>query len=626
VLATGSLLGDYRVEAVLGRGGMGVVYRATQVSLGRSVALKVIATTLAEQPGFKERFERESRLAASLDHPNIIPVYAAGEHDGVVYIAMRHVEGVDLRELIAAEGRLDPGRAARIVAQVAWALEAAHARGLVHRDVKPANVLVTLGGDVEHVYLTDFGVTKRSASESRLTAAGEWVGTVDYVSPEQLRGDAVDARADVYALGCVLYEALTGRVPFPRDNELAKLWGHMSDRPTSPGKVVADVPRRLAAVAERAMAKAPRARFATAGDFGRAALAAVPSAARALGSASGKGRRWQAAALEPRNAFLLAGVALVAFLAVGAALLARDGGMSGQDARARPALAASAAGRPAGAPAKVGDSPHGIAVGAGAVWVANTGDGTVSTLDLASGRVRGRPIAVGEDPTAIAVGAGGVWVVNHGDGTVTHLDPHTRRALGAPIPVGKGPVDVAVDSGAVWVSGGRERVVRIDPRAGRPLGPPVGVKAQGPLAFGAGRLWAADRRDGTVQSIDVPSGLVLDTPIEVDGDPADLTMGANELWVTVAGEHVVKRVDLRSGKAGGAVHVGGRPEYLARQGNALWVTDAEGDSVSRIDMRSGRLVGGPIRVGEEPGGVAVGAGAVWVTSATADTVTRIVPR
>src|SRR5215210_1757843 len=191
---------------------------------------------------------------------------------------MRYVEGDDLRDIIAAEGRLDPGRAARILAQVAWALDAAHARGLVHRDVKPANVLVTRGGELEHAYLTDFGLTKRSTSESRLTAAGEWVGTVDYVAPEQLRGDAVDARADIYALGCVLYEALTGRVPFPRDNELAKLWGHMSDRPTSPGKVVPDVPRRLAEVAERAMAKAPKARFPTAGEFGRAALAAAPTA------------------------------------------------------------------------------------------------------------------------------------------------------------------------------------------------------------------------------------------------------------------------------------------------------------------------------------------------------------
>ncbi len=231
VLSTGSVLGDFRVEDEVGRGGMGVVYRAVQISLGRPVALKVIAGTLADNIAFRDRFVRESRLTASLDHPNVIPVFAAGEAAGVLYIAMRFVEGTDLRSLIAAEERLDPLRAAGVMAQVASALEAAHERGLVHRDVKPANVLVAARGGGEHVYLTDFGLTKRSASESGLTSAGEWVGTLDYVAPEQLRGDPVDGRADVYALGCVLYETLTGQVPFPREDDVAKLWAHISDTP-----------------------------------------------------------------------------------------------------------------------------------------------------------------------------------------------------------------------------------------------------------------------------------------------------------------------------------------------------------------------------------------------------------
>src|ERR687895_1723388 len=214
----------YRIDRRIGRGGMGVVYLATDLRLERSVALKVLAEDLARQPGFQRRFVGESKLAASLDHPNVIPIYAAGEHQGVLYIAMRFVPGQDLRTLLREEGRLEPERAARIVAQVASALDAAHTHGLVHRDVKPANVLVTGAGEDEHAYLTDFGLTKRSVSESGLTEGGQWVGTVDYVAPEQLKGDAVDGRADVYALGCVLYEALTGEAPFQRENELAKLW------------------------------------------------------------------------------------------------------------------------------------------------------------------------------------------------------------------------------------------------------------------------------------------------------------------------------------------------------------------------------------------------------------------
>jgi predicted ATPase len=274
-LTAGTALGPYRVEAVLARGGMGVVYRATEVALGRPVALKVINPALAALPGFSERFKRESRFAASVDHPHIVPVYAAGECDGVVYIAMRLVEGTDLRSLIASHGPLDPARAADIVAYVASALDAAHARGFVHRDVKPANVLIAERASGEHVYLTDFGLSKRTGSVSALTASGHWVGTVDYVAPEQIRGDPVGKEADVYGLGCVLYEALTGEVPFPRENDLATLWAHASSAPPSASEAGPDVPSGLSTVAQRAMAKQPEDRYATAGELGAAAVAAA---------------------------------------------------------------------------------------------------------------------------------------------------------------------------------------------------------------------------------------------------------------------------------------------------------------------------------------------------------------
>jgi non-specific serine/threonine protein kinase len=274
-LEPGSVFADYRVEALVGRGGMGVVHRAVEIGLGRPVALKVIAPELAASKTFQERFEREARAAASLDHPNVVPVYAAGEHDGLLFIAMRYVEGVDLRSLLADGRGLEPARAARLVAQLGGALEAAHELGLVHRDVKPANVLVSGSGDAEHAYLTDFGVANRQASNPALTGEGEWVGTLDYVAPEQLRGETVDGRADIYALGCLLYETLTGQVPFPRENDLAKLWAHVSDPAPSALEVAPEAPAALADVAERAMAKAADDRFETAGAMARAALAAV---------------------------------------------------------------------------------------------------------------------------------------------------------------------------------------------------------------------------------------------------------------------------------------------------------------------------------------------------------------
>ena len=289
-LGTGSSLGPYRIEGVLSHGGMGIVYRATEVALGRPVALKVIHPAIAWQHGFSERFERESRFAASVDHPHIVPVYAAGEYEGVLFIAMRLVEGTDLRSLIAAEGALSPARAADIVAQVASALDAAHTRGIVHRDIKPANVLLEKQGDADHAYLTDFGVTKRAGSVTGITGAGGWVGTVDYVAPEQIRGEAADVPADVYGLGCMLYEALTGKVPFPRVNELAKLWAHASNPPPSASDAVVEVPPALAAVAQRAMAKRPDERYTTAGELGAAAVAAARGGAPPAVSLHAAGR------------------------------------------------------------------------------------------------------------------------------------------------------------------------------------------------------------------------------------------------------------------------------------------------------------------------------------------------
>ncbi|HWK27977.1 MAG TPA: serine/threonine-protein kinase, partial [Solirubrobacter sp.] len=265
----GAHIAGCRIEAVAGRGGMGIVYRATQLSLGRPVALKLIAPELAADASFRERFQRESRMAAAIDHPNVIPVYEAGEEDGRLYLVMRWVAGTDLHRLLRESGRLDPLRAAAIVGQVAGALDAAHAAGLIHRDVKPANVL--LSGD--HAYLADFGLT-RSAGTDTLTTAGHFLGTVDFMAPEQFHPGPQDARVDVYALGCVLFAALTGRPPFPRETVPATMLAHLHDAPPRPSQV-RGVPHGFDRVLARALAKDPADRYPSAGDFGRAALAAA---------------------------------------------------------------------------------------------------------------------------------------------------------------------------------------------------------------------------------------------------------------------------------------------------------------------------------------------------------------
>jgi serine/threonine-protein kinase len=288
-LALDSTFAGCRIEAVAGRGGMGVVYRATQLGLDRAVALKLVAPERAADANFRARFEREARVAAAIEHPNVIPVYGAGEEDGRLYLLMRWVPGTDLQALIRRSGRLGHVHAATIVAQVAAGLDAAHAVGLVHRDVKPANVL--LGGEdgSGHVYLSDFGLTLDPSADTRVTDSGEWFGTVDFMAPEQFEGDRPDTRTDVYALGCVLYAALTGEPPFTRGSVPGTILAHLNDPPPRPS-VAAGVPQAFDGVVARALAKRPSERYRSAGELASAALAAAGPAAGQNGGERTKGR------------------------------------------------------------------------------------------------------------------------------------------------------------------------------------------------------------------------------------------------------------------------------------------------------------------------------------------------
>ncbi|MGW3679972.1 serine/threonine-protein kinase [Streptomyces prasinus] len=294
----GQRVAGYRIEHEIGRGGTAVVYRARDLRLDRTVALKLLAPELARNDVFRRRFTHESRIAAALDHPHIVPVFEAGEENGILYIAMRYVEGSDLRRLLDREGPLPFRTALRIAVQVASALDAAHEHGLVHRDVKPGNILVARGTDSdhpEHVYLTDFGLTKKSLSLTGFTTVGQFVGTLDYVAPEQISGRPVDARCDVYGLACVVHETLAGHPPFRRDDDMALLWAHQYDEPPPLTAVRPDLAPRTDAVLAKALAKSPDDRYASCLDL----VAALRTAVTGGGTTTAPAGRHPATRVDP---------------------------------------------------------------------------------------------------------------------------------------------------------------------------------------------------------------------------------------------------------------------------------------------------------------------------------------
>jgi len=347
----GTDVAGFRIESVLGQGGMGTVYVAEQSSPTRKVVLKLLRPELSRDEAFRRRFVHESEAAASTEHPNIVPIYAAGEADGLLYIAMRYVNGDDLRERIERDGPLPADRAIEIVSQVAAALDAAHARGLVHRDVKPSNILLDANGNA---YLSDFGLIKRSEVDTGLTETGQFMGSIEYCAPEQIRGDEVDGRADVYSLGCVLFEAISGRPPFRRETEVATLYAHLEQDPPALSSVAPGSPADLDGVVARALAKDPSERQATAGAFAHEArLAAGVSSGERDAVPAGPNRR--------RLAWIGGLVAAAAIAAVVVAIVAAGGSDEPPPAaptRARCRHRPCATRRPTRSPMPAGPAPR----------------------------------------------------------------------------------------------------------------------------------------------------------------------------------------------------------------------------------------------------------------------------
>jgi serine/threonine-protein kinase len=312
-IRTGAIVASLRLDSVLGEGATGTVYLAHDAN-GNSVALKVLSRDLAEDDRFRRRFLRESRLAASIEHPNVVRVRAAGEEDGVLYLAMDYVEGLDLRELLRREGRLEAEHALELLEQVASALDAAHALGLVHRDVKPRNVLVADTSDGEHVYVCDFGLARHLSSASSLTTDRALVGTIDYIPPEQIEGGEIDGRADVYSLGCVLFECLAGSPPFDRDSELSVVFAHLNEPPPRLSELRSDLPNAFDAVFAKALAKSPVDRYGNCREL-------VDGARRAL-----RGEAPRRGFATRRRLAVAAAVAALAVAAITAGALSLLGG------------------------------------------------------------------------------------------------------------------------------------------------------------------------------------------------------------------------------------------------------------------------------------------------------------
>ncbi len=607
---------------MIGRGGMGVVYLATDEELDRRVALKVIAPERASDHQFRRRFERESKLAASIEHPHVVTVYEAGEAAGTVYIAMRYIEGTDLGALLEAEGWLEPERAARLVAQVAGALDEAHRRGLVHRDVKPANVLVGEVGGEEWAYLSDFGATRRSTGTA-LTEPGEWLGTLGYASPEQIQGRRVDARSDVYSLGCVLFEALTGQLPFDRADHVAKLFAHVNDRPPAATDLAPELPAEVDRVIARALAKEPADRFPSAGDLGRAATAAVrgePTAGRERSVATGEARSGVAADSAetavtsrlrgprlrrvPRWRWVAA-LGVLAMLIAAAALLLPRGD--------HPEVVAKI---------KVGKRPVGIAVGRALAWVTDRDEGTVSRIDPDTNQLVGPPIRVGRAPIGVRSGEGSVWVAVSGDDQVARIDPDSGEVVSR-IDVENHPAGIQVGAGAVWVTNLKsDAVSRIDPDTEQVESIAVGNGPSG-IAVGEGGVWVANSLDGTVSRI-LPWPRVVAQKITVGTRPRGVAAGAGSVWVANTSDATVSEIDPDTFQVvGEPIDVGRAPAGVTVGEKWVWITNERDNTLSRIDPDTGAVVGEAIEVGPRPRGIAVGDGSVWVANSADGTVSRI---
>jgi serine/threonine-protein kinase len=577
-VAAGTVVAGFRVQSLLGEGAMGAVYLAEDTIRGGRVALKLLAPELARDDRFRQRFLRESRLAASLDHPHIVPTIVSGEEAGLLYLAMAYVEGSDLRDLLRDEGRLEPGQAVELIRQVADALDAAHAKGLVHRDVKPGNILV--GGTT--AYVCDFGLARHVSSVSSLTGERGFVGTIDYVPPEQIEGGPIDGRADVYSLGCVLFECLTGERPFDRESELSVVFAHLNEPPPRATERRPELPAPFDDVFVNALAKKPADRFGSCGELASSARAAL------------RGKRRRRRRQLRVAAGLVAAAALVVGGIVGGIVATRSGGHEAAPTGPPPVrLAANALNLvdassnrvvgnvPLGGPAAGTTAGFDVVASGRSAWVLLVGNQRLLRVDLRARRVA-RAVKLPWVPAGrIGLGGGFVWVTQEGGPGVLGLDIRRGRIARRFAVEARNGTGVAYGDGSLWLAEDGF-VARVDPRSGRVLTRIVEVPDQGGdpgwLAFADGWLWAGS--DGVVRKIDPVSNRIV-ARTTVPGRISDLAVD-DGVWVAVTPDDLLLRLNEDDLTLDESVPAGRDPERLSTGGGRVWIANAAGTAVSSV--------------------------------------------
>ncbi len=625
-LQVGSTFAGHRIEGIAGRGGMGVVYRATHLALDHVVAMKVISAQLAGDEVFRERFRSESRIAVSIRHPNVVPIHHAGEEDGLIFVTMDLIEGTDLRKLLNVEGKLAPERAIDLISQAAAALDAAHSKGLVHRDVKPGNILIETRESGEHAYLTDFGLTKRIEATSGVTATGAFVGTLDYVAPEQIKGQRTDARTDVYALGCVLYELLTGQPPFAsQEDKVAKIYAHLQeDAPPLLAKG-RGLPEGLDGVVSRALAKEPEDRYPSAGDLARAARAALDSrpvtvAEHTVGVGAAAPDSEELPGLgetQPAEAQLTAATALGEWTSAAGSAAADSKASDGGQADAAPG------GEAAGA-------EGGVSVRSAETVAAP------SPKESRLSRLPGIPALVLAAATVAVAAVVITGVGSGGDSTTASSTTGSTTAGNSdqPPPLGQFvkttaitggdagvslPVEVADGLGYVWVTNRLDAgtVTKVDANLGTELTTiPVGALPEG-IAIGPHLVWIANAGDDTVQSINPDNDRSKFTGVAVGNEPRAIAYGDNFFWVANSGDDTISKVDPRKGLEVATFPTGSEPHGLLVRDGSIYVVNRTDQSVWKLDEKTGKKLDEQT-VGENPKGVAYANGKIWVTNTGPD--------
>jgi serine/threonine protein kinase/class 3 adenylate cyclase len=610
----------YRIEELIGQGGMGVVYRAYDLRLKRTVALKLVTPELALEERFRERFARETELAMSLEHPNVVPIHDAGEVAGRLYLAMRLVTGTDLRELLREEGALEPSRALSICRQVANALDAAHGRALVHRDVKPSNVLLD---ENEHVYLTDFGLTRRLEEQGAQAGEGRSIGTPAYLAPEQIEGKAVDGRADVYSLGCLLFECLTGEVPYRPGSRLALAWAHLEEDPPSASERESKLPQSIDGVIRTALAKQPEERYSTCG-------ALIDATASALGL--------EQLSLPRRRMLLLSAagtvlVLLAAALTVMAVRGAHDTNVSVPPVRPDTLVRIDPSSNAISDVIGVGSRPSASAIGGRSVWVYNHGASTVAEIDADSDEVR-QMVRVSAVPPSPGLLTGpvldadqrGVWLVGvdrTGAGFLTRIlsARHGSREYRLEVE----PVAIAIGEGAVWVlgRGGRgDELLRVDLETGEVTGRtrfPPSVQLDS-LTVGLGGVWVVGSWSGMLYRVDPRAGRVTGH-VYVGRRAGRPGVRFGNIWIGESTDTVIvdpRTLHILATLACCAVEEASTTSAYESTWGANWPTGevVRWDAATKQPIATVKVTGSPYWGGPCMTSIAAGAGAVWVTVAS----------